>query len=99
MKQIEKYMQDLKQWISSTSDEPLEEMAGFFEKRLGGYEEHMSVWEKSYKVFAGLLPPECKKILDLGCGTGLELDMIWQNNPDIVVTGVDLCQGMLDKLL
>ena len=41
MKQIEKYMQDLKQWISSTSDEPLEEMAGFFEKRLGGYEEHM----------------------------------------------------------
>ena len=99
MKQIEKYMQDLKQWISSTSDEPLEEMSVFFEKRLGGYEEHMSVWKKSYKIFAGLLPPECNKILDLGCGTGLELDNIWQNNPDIVVTGVDLCQGMLDKLL
>ena len=29
----------------------------------------------------------------------MELDEIWQNNPDIAVTGVDLCRDMLDKLL
>ena len=35
----------------------------------------------------------------MGCGTGLELDKIWQINPQIEVTGVDLCADMLDKLL
>ena len=85
MEKIEKYLQDLKKWVN--------------EKRLDGYEEHMLIWDKSYEMFAGLLPPECQNILDLGCGTGLELDRIWQNNPDIMVTGVDLCQDMLDKLV
>ncbi len=35
------------------------------------------------KIFADILPLECRKILDLGCGTGLELDRIWKRNPDI----------------
>jgi len=99
MKSQEKYLQDLKQWLHDTSDSPLEEMSDFFSKRLDGYEEHMSVWEKSYKLFAELLPFKCREILDLGCGTGLELDHIWQKDPAIEVTGVDLCQSMLDKLL
>lgn len=98
MNSQEKYLQDLKQWLQDTSDSPLEEMSDFFTKRLDGYEEHMSVWEKSYQLFAEALPSGCRKILDLGCGTGLELDKIWQKNPDIDVTGVDLCQGMLEKL-
>lgn len=92
-------MQGLKQWLRDTSDAPLEEMADFFVRRLDDYEEHMSVWERSYQKFAELLPPECREILDLGCGTGLELDKIWQKNPDIEVTGVDLCQDMLQRLL
>ena len=58
----------------------------------------MSIWEKSYQMFSEVLPPNCQKILDLGCGTGLELDKILQKNPDMEVTGVDLCQSMLDKL-
>ncbi|MDE5587820.1 MAG: class I SAM-dependent methyltransferase [Acetatifactor sp.] len=99
MESTEKYMQGLKQWLSDTSDAPLEEMSAFFSKRLEGYEEHMAVWEKSYQSFARLLPGKCHDILDLGCGTGLELDVIWQNNPEIAVTGVDLCRDMLDKLL
>lgn len=99
MESHEKYLQDLKQWLHDTSDSPLEEMSDFFTKRLDGYEEHMSIWEKSYSIFAESLPSECRKILDLGCGTGLELDKIWQKDPDIDVTGVDLCQSMLDKLL
>lgn len=99
MKSQEKYMQDLKQWLHDTSDSPLEEMSDFFTKRLDGYEEHMSFWEKSYRLFAEAFPFECRKILDLGCGTGLELDHLWQKDPDLEVTGVDLCQNMLDKLL
>lgn len=99
MKSHEKYLQDLKQWLQDTSESPLEEMSDFFTKRLDSYEEHMSVWEKSYVLFAELLPFGCQKILDLGCGTGLELDKIWQKDPDIDVTGVDLCQSMLDSLL
>lgn len=99
MKSHEKYLQDLKQWLHDTSNSPLEEMSDFFTKRLDGYEEHMSIWEKSYQMFSEVLPSNCQKILDLGCGTGLELDKIWQKNPDIEVTGVDLCQSMLDQLL
>jgi len=98
MKPHEKYLQDLKKWLRDTSASPLEEMSDFFTKRLEGYEKHMSIWEESYQLFAEALPFGCQKILDLGCGTGLELDKIWQKNPDINVTGVDLCQSMLDKL-
>lgn len=98
MQPSEKYLQDLKQWLRDTADTPLEEMSDFFAKRLCDYEEHMSAWEKSYRIFAETLPAECQKILDLGCGTGLELDKIWQKNPDIEVTGVDLCADMLDRL-
>ncbi len=91
-------MKELKQWLQDTSASPLEEMSDFFTKRLDDYEEHMSVWENSYQIFAESLPSECQKILDLGCGTGLELDRIFARNPAIEVTGVDLCRSMLDKL-
>lgn len=99
MQSFEKYLQNLKQWLRDTADSPLEEMSDFFTKRLHDYEEHMSIWEESYQIFAEILPLECQKILGLGCGTGLELDTIWQKNPSIQVTGVDLCANMLDKLL
>lgn len=99
MQSFDERMQNLKQWLQETEDTPLEEMSDFFTKRLHDYEEHMSFWERSYRFFAEIFPSECQKILDLGCGTGLELDRIWQKNPDIEVTGVDLCTGMLDKLL
>lgn len=99
MQSSEEYMQSLKQWLRDTADSPMEEMSDFFTKRLHDYEEHMLAWEESYQVFAKVLPSECQMVLDLGCGTGLELDRIWQKNPDIEVTGVDLCANMLDLLL
>ncbi|MBD5459344.1 MAG: class I SAM-dependent methyltransferase [Lachnospiraceae bacterium] len=98
MKSKETYMRGLRQWLEDTSDVPLEEMSDFFTERLEGYEQHMAVWEESYRKFAGLLPAGCGEILDLGCGTGLELDQIWQNNAHVKVTGVDLCQSMLRVL-
>lgn len=99
MQSSEEYIQNLKQWLLDTAGSPLEEMSDFFTKRLHDYEEHMSIWEESYQIFAETLPLECQKILDLGCGTGLELDKIWKRNPNIEVTGIDLCADMLDRLL
>lgn len=96
--QMENYMEDLRKWLAETADLAPEEMADFFSNRLSGYEQHMAVWEQSYQRFAGLLPKGCRNVLDLGCGTGLELDRIWQKYPDLCVTGVDLCPEMLKEL-
>ena len=96
---IEEYMKELKAWLAETADCELEEMDAFFTRRLEGYEEHMAVWEKAYQRFAQLLPDGCEEILDLGCGTGLELGKIWKRNPKLSVMGVDLCPAMLEKLV
>ena len=94
----EKYMWELKKWLLETKESGLEEMSSFFSARLDIYEEHMSIWTSAYRRFAKLLPKNSKKVLDLGCGTGLELDEIFSLFPEIEVTGVDLCCEMLDKL-
>ena len=78
----------------------LEKMDAFFEARLSGYEEHMmnniESAEKLYSFTAAQLPAvDGAKILDLGCGTGLEMDWFFRRNPTAVVTGIDLSKGML----
>ena len=95
---IEQYMKELKKWLEETVDADLEEMGDFFTVRIDDYEKHMSIWEKAYQRMAELIPPECSRLLDLGCGTGLELDAIWKKHSNIEVTGVDLCQSMLEQL-
>lgn len=47
---------------------------------------------------AELVPEGTESLLDLGCGTGLELDEIFKKLPDASVTGIDLTQAMLDRL-
>lgn len=80
----------------------LEKMSNFFTSRTDMYDEHMlndvEGCKEGYKKMALLVPTECKKLLDLGCGTGLELDEIFRLNPRISVTGIDLTKAMLDKL-
>jgi cyclopropane fatty-acyl-phospholipid synthase-like methyltransferase len=82
--------------------EQLEEMGQFFNKRVHDYEEHMlnnvSGCKEGYKIMADQIPESSEKLLDLGCGTGLELDEIFKKYPDIKVTGIDLSDGMLHKL-
>lgn len=94
----EQHMQELKQWLLEIADSGPEEMSAFFTARIDGYEEHMSVWQPAYQRFAQLLPADSRSILDLGCGTGLELDEIFKRYPDAKVFGIDLCQDMLDRL-
>ena len=82
---------------------PLEKMDAFFEARLDGYEEHMLTQIASAETFypftAGCLPDTAgARILDLGCGTGLELRWFFLRNPTAHVTGIDLSEGMLAAL-
>lgn len=89
---------ELKRWLEETKDEPLETMAGFFDARIDFYEEHMARWKAHYQWMAELLPDSTKSLLDIGCGTGLELDYIFGRFPDLQVVGVDLSEKMLRKL-
>lgn len=81
----------------------LEKMSDFFEARLDGYDEHMMTNIESaadfYPFTAQMLPSgENCRILDLGCGTGLELEAYYALCPSARVTGIDLSQGMLSAL-
>ena len=81
----------------------LEKMGEFFNARLDGYEDHqMNTIESArefYPFTAKCLPTaEGTCVLDLGCGTGLELDEFFALNPTAKVTGIDLAEGMLDAL-
>ena len=81
----------------------LEKMANFFENRLSDYDEHMRrdiLGAKEFYPFTAACLPACPgaKVLDLGCGTGLELEDYYKINKSADITGIDLSQAMLNKL-
>ncbi|MCI9408757.1 MAG: class I SAM-dependent methyltransferase [Oscillospiraceae bacterium] len=80
----------------------MEKMDEFFTARVDGYDEHMlnevDGCREAYGEMSKLVPENTKNLLDLGCGTGLELEAIFKRFPDISVTGIDLTKAMLDKL-
>lgn len=90
--------------IENNESFDLEEMGNFFDKRADGYEEHMmnevDGADRYYKETAKYIPEGNEiKLLDLGCGTGLELEEIFKVNPTVSVTGIDLSTKMLEKLM
>jgi len=81
----------------------LEKMDDFFAARIDGYDEHMkrNIEGASgfYAYTASLLPSaDGSRVLDLGCGTGLELEEYYRLNPGAAVTGIDLSEAMLNAL-
>ena len=81
----------------------IEEMAAFFGKRAEGYEDHMRSFldmDAFYGAVAGAFPQsgESLNILDLGCGTGLEIRYLFQRMPHARITGIDLAEEMLNQL-
>ena len=80
----------------------LEKMSDFFALRIADYDTHMienvEGCKEGYEKMASLVPPNAKTLLDLGCGTGLELDYIFARFPSLAVTGIDLTKEMLDRL-
>ena len=81
----------------------LEKMDDFFAARIQGYDEHMRETiegaDSFYRFTASLLPMEGSPcILDLGCGTGLELEEYFLIKPNARITGIDLTEAMLNAL-
>lgn len=81
----------------------LEKMGEFFDNRLLIYDEHqlnaIDFAKEFYPKTASLLPKkQHAKVLDLGCGTGLELESYLKNNPSAKITGIDLAPKMLEAL-
>ena len=79
----------------------LEEMSDFFNNRAQIYEEkhleHIGGME-SKKILASFFPPHTKTMIDLGIGTGLELEEIFKRFPEVEVTGLDVAENMLHLL-
>ena len=81
----------------------LEKMGEFFDSRLAMYDEHQLTAIESaremYRFTAERLPGRPgARLLDLGCGTGLELAPYFESNPTARIVGIDLAPGMLAEL-
>jgi len=82
----------------------LEEMADFFNTRADTYDNHMLVdvgLDNFYEVIATCIDKptvQLERLLDLGCGTGLELERLFEKYPNMQVTGIDMSAEMLKKL-
>lgn len=80
-----------------------EEMGKFFNHRADGYEAHMTGNGRDYEAYKHAVMPlpqtdEPVKVLDLGCGTGLELRYLFERMPNAQVTCIDLSENMLKIL-
>ena len=86
------------------SEQPnLEPMKSFFDIRADIYDEHMMVdldLSEFYTAVNECFRPQDSsfRLLDLGCGTGIELEKLFADYPDMQVTGIDLSQEMLNRL-
>ena len=93
------YMTELRAHLKESRDTPTEGMADFFARRLDSYEDvHLGHWGGEYAHIADFFDEGLENLLDIGCGTGLELASIYRRFPDVQVTGIDLSRDMLNRL-
>lgn len=96
--EIAAYLTDLKRWIAEEENKPVEEMTAFFTSRLDDYENvHLKNWGDLYAHIASFFDEGLQSLLDIGCGTGLELEAMFRRFPALDVTGIDLSPAMLEK--
>ena len=96
--EIAAYLTDLKRWMAEEEQKPAEEMAAFFTNRLSTYEDvHLGNWGELYAHIADFFDDGLETLLDIGCGTGLELEAMYRRFPDVHATGIDLSSAMLAK--
>ncbi len=101
---IEAHLAHTRDYIARMCTRPAEEMADFFTVRGDGYDEHMQQFAACYDVTASFIPANATDILDLGCGTGLELDALdrickRENRAFPHVVGIDMTRALTDQLL
>ncbi len=89
--------------LNSMESNSLELMENYFDSRISAYDEiHNQTgisWGKQIRdIVAQYIDKNKCKILDLGCGTGLELEEILKKCPNAEVVCVDISEEMLNKL-
>jgi len=82
---------------------PLEKMNEFFNTRADTYDHHMLVdlaLDEFYEEISNCVQFENLhlKLLDVGCGTGIELERLFSKYPDMSEVGLDLSSEMLNQL-
>lgn len=102
-KDLKQHMEDTRAYIARMCEREAEEMSDFFTVRGDGYDEHMQQFASCYDVTVSHIPEDCRILLDLGCGTGLELDALdrlcretGRTFPRVV--GIDMTQALVDQL-
>ena len=96
--EVEAYLHELREWIAGEEEAAAEEMSAFFTKRLAHYEDvHLGNWGELYAHIADFFDGGLETLLDIGCGTGLELEAVYRRFPEAAVTGIDLSGDMLAK--
>lgn len=79
-------------------------MNEFFDRRVDTYEDHMREvipnFDEFYSAVVSPIPvtDSSLSILDLGCGTGVELDFVFERVPNARITAMDVSHDMLAKL-
>jgi tRNA (cmo5U34)-methyltransferase len=93
--------------MSIDDTEKTEAMGAFFDARAVGYDDHMrdnifvdATFRPFYRAISSPIEEtdEPLHILDLGCGTGLEIKFLLSRVPNARITGVDLSKNMLELL-
>ena len=75
-----------------------EEMRDFFNEKVDGYDSvHLPMMANKASVTQAL-PEGIHRVLDLGAGTGLELQPLFERFPEVRVTAVDISSEMLAAL-
>jgi RimJ/RimL family protein N-acetyltransferase/phospholipid N-methyltransferase len=88
------------EWDMNIAFQP-EEMGEFFTARVGFYDRgRFAYFKEQYERFGTFIPEtkDALRILDIGCGSGIEFAYIWAKAPNAHITGVDLSDGMLNAL-
>lgn len=84
------------------TQKPLEEMSAFFDLRHEIYDEvhtaNIDGGAESKRIPALYLPERMETLLDLGIGTGLELEAVFERFPRAQVTGLDISAGLVRQL-
>jgi ubiquinone/menaquinone biosynthesis C-methylase UbiE len=90
--------------MKSRNDDRPVEMARFFDERASEYDDHqrqtVSYFESIHRAVAGEIEETTSRvrILDLGSGTGFELEGILSRAPNGQITCIDISGKMLDQL-